>query len=154
LLIDLDLQGSLTNLFMSEPEQEDAFKNEKLVGDFFDAAFDAEHPNLMDYTVPIPGFATESALVPTTDVQAYAEMNLSVRWFLRDSNRDPRFLLRKELHLKRITNTFDIVLIDCPPLINVSCVNALAASDFVLVPVLPSAQSTSRVPTLLERLRD
>lgn len=154
LLIDLDLQGSLTDMFMTAVEQKQAYADGKLVGDFLDASFDAEFPNLMDYARPITAFPTKSMLVPTTDAQAYAETNLTVRWFLRASKRDPRFLLRRELQLVRVTGKFDVILLDCPPLLNVSCVNALAASDYVLVPVMPSGQATARVPVLLERLRE
>ncbi len=154
LLIDLDLQGSLTGMFLDEKEQERLYKENRLVGNFLEASFDAEFPNLMDYVHQLPGFPTKCQLVPTTDAQSYAEMNLTVRWFLKDSTRDPRFLLRKELQLARVTNRFDVVLIDCPPLLNVSCSNALAASDYVMVPVMPSGQSTARVPVLLERLKE
>ena len=101
--------------------------------------------------VDLPG---KSAIVPTTDVQAYAEMNLTVRWFLHDGVRDPRFLLRRELQYRRITEKFDIVLLDCPPLINVSCANALAASDLVLIPMMPSTQSTDRVVGMLQLLKE
>jgi chromosome partitioning protein len=62
-------------------------------------------------------------------------------------------LLRRELQFKRITSNYDLVLLDCPPLINICCVNALAASDYVLVPILPSKQATARVPILLQRLK-
>jgi hypothetical protein len=48
-------------------------------------------------------------LVPTTDQLAYAEANWTMRWLLRDSPKDPRFLLRKELQFKRITTAYDIV---------------------------------------------
>lgn len=153
LLIDLDLQGSLTGMFMSEGEQRQAFEQNQLVGDFLEASFDAEFPNLMDYARAIPAFPSKSMLVPTTDAQAYAETNLTVRWFLKDSRRDPRFLLRRELQMKKVTGFFDVVLIDCPPLLNVSCVNALAASDYVLIPVMPSAQAVGRVPYLLQRVK-
>jgi cellulose biosynthesis protein BcsQ len=152
LLLDLDLQGSLTGLFLPEGEQARLHQEGRLLADFLDRAFDAEFPNLLDYTQGVLG--GKSGLVATTDGLAYAEVNLTIRWLLRDSTRDPRFLLRRELHLKRVTNTYDVVLLDCPPLINVSCVNALAASDYVLIPVLPSKQATGRVPTLLNRLRD
>lgn len=43
---------------------------------------------------------------------------------------------------------------DCPPIINICCVNALAASDYLLIPILPSQQATSRVPVLLKRLKE
>ena len=152
LLIDLDLQGSLTNLFLQDEEQKVFEDRRGMIGDFFSRSFDAEFPNLLDYTRPILA-STGSAIVPTVDTLAYAETNLTMRWLLREGNRDPRFILRKELHLKRISNAFDIVLLDCPPLINVSCVNALAASDSILIPVLPSKAATDRVPVLLRRLR-
>jgi chromosome partitioning protein len=153
LLVDLDLQGSLTGMFLSDREVDELVESQCLLEDFLTASFDAEFPNLLNYIRPI-GLPNKSMLVPTTDNLAYAETNLTVRWFLRDSNRDPRLLLRKELHLKRVTERFDVILLDCPPLINVSCVNALAASDFVLIPVMPSKQATERVTILLERLKE
>lgn len=156
LLIDLDLQGSLTGLFLADEAQDELRLGRRLLEDFLFAAFDRESPNLHDYIRPAPQFGDGSGIVPASDTLAYAEMNLTVRWFLRDpaATKDPRLLLRRELHLKRITDEFDIVLLDCPPLINVSCVNALAASDYVLIPVMPSRQATDRVTVLLKRLRD
>jgi cellulose biosynthesis protein BcsQ len=151
LMIDLDLQGSLTSLFLQAQEQEVMAQRGALIGDFLSRSFDAEFPNLLSYTAPILG-SEQSSLVGTVDALAYAETSLTVRWLLRAGNRDPRFILRRELHLKRISNRFDIVLLDCPPLINVSCVNALAASDYVLIPVMPSKATTDRVPALLWRM--
>ena len=153
LLLDLDLQGSLTGLFLSDSQQAELSKQERWLEDFLAASFGAESPSLLDYTVPIlSGLA--SGLVPTSDNLAYAETNLTICWLLREGNRDPRFLLRRELQLKRITNAYDIVLMDCPPLLNICCVNALAASDYVMVPIMPSQQATARVPVLLRRLKD
>lgn len=154
LMIDLDLQGSLSSLFLSDKELEPLYSSRRLMGDFLEASFDAEFPNLLEYARPValPG---KSMLVPTTDGMAYAETTLNLRWFLReDAARDPRFLLRRELQLKRITDRFDLVLIDCPPFITAGCVNALVASDYVLIPVTPSKQATDRVTVLLERLKE
>jgi cellulose biosynthesis protein BcsQ len=151
LLIDLDLQGSLTSLFVAEQDQTILDEQRRFIGDFLARSFDAEYPNLLSYAQPVMG-SNGSALVGTVDTLVYAETNLTVRWLLREGNRDPRFILRRELHLKRISNAFDIVLLDCPPLINVCCVNALAASDSVLIPVMPSKATTDRVPVLLSRM--
>jgi cellulose biosynthesis protein BcsQ len=93
------------------------------------------------------------AIVPSADSMAYAELNLSMQWLLRQGKRDTRFLLRKALQQKRITRRFDIVLLDCPPLFNTCCVKALGASDYILIPVLPSRKAAERVPLLLERLQ-
>ena len=46
-----------------------------------------------------------------------------------------------------------MVLIDCPPRLSTACINALAASDFILVPVLPDATSARSVPNLLRTLK-
>jgi cellulose biosynthesis protein BcsQ len=153
LLVDLDLQGSLTGLFLPEAEQERLAKEGRMLEDFLAASFGSEFPNLLDYIQPVLS-GGGSGLVPTADSLAYAETNLTIRWLLRECNRDPRFLLRRDLQLKRVTNDHDIILLDCPPLINVCCVNALAASDYVLVPIMPSKQATDRVPVLLKRLRE
>jgi chromosome partitioning protein len=151
LLVDLDLQGSLTGLFLPEDKQRYLQDQGKLIEDFLNSSFDAEYPNILDYTQSILG---KSALVPTSDTLAYAETNLTLRWLLKTSNRDPRFLLRRELQLKRVTNAFNIVLLDCPPILNVCCVNAMAASDYLLIPIVPSKQATARVPVLLNRLHE
>ncbi len=153
LLIDLDLQGSLSSMFLPESVQEDLFNRRRMLGEFLNRSFDAEFPNLLDYTQPILA-DRKSGLVATADDLAYAEMNLSVRWLLRAGNRDPRFLLRRELQLKRITNAYDIVLLDCPPILNIFCVNAVTASDYLVIPIMPSKQAMSRVPVLLTLLKE
>jgi cellulose biosynthesis protein BcsQ len=154
LLLDLDLQGSLTSLFLPEAMQENLYRDNRLLGNFYSAYQDGPSPNLLSFAQPILENQC-SNLVPTTDQLTYAEMNLTIRWLLREEGvRDPRFMLRRELQRKRLTGQFDIVLLDCPPFINISCVNALAACDYVLIPIMPSKPATDRVPILLERLKE
>ena len=84
---------------------------------------------------------------------AYAELNLTMHWLLRLGRRDTRFLLRRALHrtrhrqLRRHPSRL-------PAPHQHLRVNALAASDYVLVPVMPSRKSAERVPQLLKTLRD
>jgi chromosome partitioning protein len=80
-------------------------------------------------------------------------LNLTMQWLLRLGKRDTRFLLRRPLHQKQITRRFDLVLMDCPPILNTCCVNALTASDYLIVPVIPSKKAAERVPLLLERVK-
>src|SRR5262245_28667212 len=75
-----------------------------------------------------------------------------MKWLLRLGKRDTPFLVRTALQQKRVTRRFDIILLDCPPLFNTGCVNALAASDYILIPVVPSKKAAERVPLLMERL--
>jgi cellulose biosynthesis protein BcsQ len=90
-------------------------------------------------------------LVAASDNLAYTEMSLTLGWLLQSGERDNRFLLRKALQLMSVRDEYDLILLDCPPLVNISCINALAASDYLLVPATLGRQATERVPVLLER---
>jgi cellulose biosynthesis protein BcsQ len=150
LLLDLDLQGSLSSLFVNESLLRERSDAKLLLQHFLTRAAERHKPNLLDYCVPI--FDGKSAVVTNADSMAYAELNLTMQWLLRLGKRDTRFLLRKALQQKRVTRRFDVVLLDCPPLFNTCCVNALAASDYIVIPVVPSRKAVERVPLLLERI--
>ncbi len=169
LLVDLDLQGSLTGLMLPPELINYQFKGKKLMQDYLLNASTRpvatptpegpEDLSLGQYVVPVPlampvpgagGRAGSLSIVPASDDLAYAELNLTLGWLLRQGERDARFLLRKALHMKGANRAFDIVLLDCPPLLNISCVNALAASDYLLIPTLLSNKAVERVPALLK----
>ena len=170
LLIDLDLQGSLTGLMLPPEVIRARFESKHLMQDFFLRAARRHSgeasplgtrptPTLTPYIVPVPillpgaspsGRVGSLSVVPTSDSLAYAELNLTLGWLLKQGERDARFLLRKALHLKGANADYDIVLLDCPPLLNISCVNALAASDYLLIPTLLSNKAVERVPALLK----
>ncbi len=152
LLIDLDLQGSLSTMLLSDAKLAELRDRNALVQNFFSRAITDRKTKLLNYAHPV--FDSRIGLVPATDSLGYAELNLTMRWLLQSGQSDTRFLLRKALHAMSINARYDIVLIDCPPLLNISCINALAASDYVLIPVLPSRRVVERVPYLLKRLSD
>ncbi len=152
LFIDLDLQGSLTSLLLPQAEINERFGSKSLLQHFLHQAAADHRTRIVDYAAPI--WDGRAGIVGTTDRLAYAELALTLRWLLLSGERDTRFLLRKALHLKEVNKDYDVVLLDCPPLINISCVNAFAASDYLLVPVLPSQKAAERVPILLSHLRE
>ncbi len=66
-------------------------------------------------------------------------------------NRNGReWLLKKKL--AALEGKFDYVLIDCPPSLGLVVTNALAASDFVLLPVQTQAYALYGVPQLMEMI--
>ncbi|MCI0685045.1 MAG: ParA family protein [Gemmataceae bacterium] len=152
LLIDIDLQGSLSSMFIPADKIYERAKESGLLQHFLSEAAHHRGLNLLKFIAPI--LDDRAGLIAASDTMAYAELNLTMRWLLRLGKRDTRFLLRRALHQKRISNEYDVVLLDCPPLINTGCVNALAASDYVLVPITPSKKSAERVPQLLKMLHD
>jgi cellulose biosynthesis protein BcsQ len=152
LAIDLDLQGSLSGMFIPASHIKQKYDEKQLLQHFLNNATHKRRVNLLDYIQSI--FEdSRSGLVATSDKLAYAEMNLTMSWLLKLARKDTRFLLRRALHQKRVLSKYDIVLMDCPPLINTCCVNALAASDYVLIPTMPSKKSTERVPLLLDSIK-
>jgi cellulose biosynthesis protein BcsQ len=151
LAIDLDLQGSLSGMFLDGTEIKERYDEGKLLQHFLNTTTHKRKVNLLEYVREMND--GKCGIVATSDKLAYAEMNLTMSWLLRISKRDTRFLLLRALHQKRISNQYDIVLIDCPPLINTCCVNALAASDYVLIPTIPSKKSAERIPMLVDSIK-
>jgi cellulose biosynthesis protein BcsQ len=160
LLVDLDLQGSLSSFFVPNLALKRMDGEGRLLRHYLAAATKDRATKLADFAVPVPILNDRSRLVATTDNLAYAELGLTFQWLLRvgrpshqwNGRRDVRMTLRRALHAKGLTNRFDLVLLDCPPLINLCCANALAASDFVLVPVTPNTKAIERVTPLLHRV--
>lgn len=119
LLIDLDPQASLTEaLCLQKKERELAdlikAKAERRVEEFTDDMFVKESENLR--------------FLPASLNLSTAELNLSYA-----TNRE--FVLDKILKPLRQNNMFDFIIIDCMPTMSMLTVNALCASDYVLIPV-------------------
>ena len=156
LCVDLDLQGSLSTLLLDQQSINEGYGAKRLLQHYFKATGAGANPRIADFAREVPspeGRAGSLHVLPTTDDLAFAEFNLTVGWLLRSGERDARFLLRQGLHAKSVAHRFDLVLLDCPPLLNISCINALAASDYLLIPALPSATSLERVLNLLRTTR-
>ena len=71
------------------------------------------------------------------------------RWHSGQTNEDVRFRLRVRLHSPQLRDHYDAVIIDCPPRLTTGSINALAASDYVLIPVLLEDTSAEAVPRIL-----
>jgi chromosome partitioning protein len=150
LMVDLDLQGSLSSLFVNETLLDQRAKDGVLLQHFLTKVATRQKANLLDCCARV--LDGGAAIVPTTDSLGYAESGLTMQWLLGYGKRDIRFLLRRGLHQKRVVKRFDIVLLDCPPILNACCLNSLASSDYVLIPTVPSRSAAVRVPLFLHRL--
>jgi cellulose biosynthesis protein BcsQ/predicted nucleic acid-binding Zn-ribbon protein len=160
LLIDLDYQRSLSLLCCSPKEIEQLHTAERCLQHFLlDPVPDAGR--LLRCVTPVKTAAQCSAVVNSealtgsdaADSLEDAEMHLLAEWLMNAAEADVRLHLRRALHAPAVRKQFDYVLLDCPPRLSTACVNALAASDFALIPVLLDTTSAVSAPNLLRKLR-
>lgn len=112
LMIDLDPQSSLTISLGIEPEE--------LKKTIYDVL--CENAKIEDVILRVNDYF----IVPSIIDLSAAEMKLVLE-FGRE------YVLKNAL--ENIKNSYDYILIDCPPSLGVLCVNALAASEKILIPV-------------------
>ncbi len=114
LIIDIDPQGNASTGFGIEQSQRQKTIYEVLIGecDINEAIIPTKIPNLKIITSTVDLSACELELV---DIE------------------HREYLLRRSL--KKIIHDFDCILIDCPPSLGILTVNALAASDSILIPM-------------------
>ena len=158
LMIDLDYQRSLSMLLIGDKRRKELHRHGCSVQHFLSQP----RHRLSDLTDRLEDLAPDlphCAVLPNSDSPAGSdavdsleetENKLMAEWLFDRSKPDPRFFLREALHDPALG--FECVLLDCPPRLTTACVNALAASDFVLIPVVPDPVSTRAVENLLRTL--
>jgi len=133
LLVDLDPQASATASFGIHRDQELAQNDifQVLVGNkSIDEIIISDKLHKLD-------------ICPTTIALAYLEPNIK--------NVDKNFVLYDVL--VKIKNKYDYILIDCPPSLGILTLNALYASDSVLIPVQCNFLASDGLAQLLATLR-
>jgi len=75
------------------------------------------------------------------------------RWLIGCTEADVRFHLRELLHDPTFQRDFDYIILDCPPRRTTASINALACSDFVMIPTMLDETSMEAAPRMLASLR-
>ncbi|MGH8134620.1 MAG: ParA family protein [Steroidobacteraceae bacterium] len=137
LLLDLDPQGNATMGSGVDKSQAERTTCEVLLGE----------SDLAAALVPVPdaGFT----LLPANQDLTAAEVRLLTLPIGRETK------LRHALQPKR--DAFDVILIDCPPALNMLTVNALVAADSVLIPMqceYYALEGLSALLATIEQIRD
>ncbi len=114
LLIDLDPHGSLTSYFGYDPDGLERSAYQLFVGDV--------HPRHLVLDTGIPHLS----LLPASTAMATLDRQLG--------SQEGKGLVVAQA-LKKLTGQFSYVLIDCPPVLGVLMINAMAACEKLLVPV-------------------
>lgn len=131
LIVDLDPQACATFSLGYDPEMVDPSLNDVVIGrvSLADAVLQHDEVDLVPATIDLSG----------------AEMTLLSR-----AGRE--YLLRGEL--AELKDSYDVVIIDCPPSLGVLTINGLTAADEVLIPVLCETLAHRGVSQLLETIYD
>ena len=92
--------------------------------------------------VPLAKVIVSNDKLDTTDFKTQA------KFFLNEAA-EVRFLFQQVFHHRCIRECYDLVIFDCPPRLTTSSINALTASDYVLIPTKLDDNSINAVPRTL-----
>lgn len=136
LLVDLDPQGNASTGLGINPEDRDFTTYDLLAGDatLFEAIKQTDVENLQ--------------IIPATTDLSSADIELI-------SNEKRSFLLHDALRQSAIDAfAFDYILIDCPPSLNILTINALVASQSVIIPLQSEFYALEGLSQLMLTIRE
>lgn len=144
LLVDVDYQGSLSNMMLSADGVEDVSHgvNTLLAGGANAQAFEAAAHK---FTTVL----TASSIVTARYELASLENRLMIEYLLQEDEDDGRYRLADILLHPDVAKTYDIALIDAPPRLTAGAINAFCASTHLLVPTVYDLLSAEAVGTFL-----
>ena len=153
LMIDLDYQSSLSSLCLSPQESGPVRRTGRYLNGLLEDGGDLSRLSQCVTQLQADVGDGQLYLAPVDETFADIENRLMTRWYSGLAEDDVRYRLRRALHSRDLRHHYDVVLIDCPPRLTTGCVNALAASDYVLIPVLLEETSIEAVPRTLSWLK-
>lgn len=157
LLIDVDYQGSLSNMLRLACARRHDMDETKLKPiSHVDTIFNRKHEpgNLDKVLVSLEGLIPHSDLIPAFYSFAEVENRLMTEWLMQNGNVDNRFLLFDFLSSEKLYPRYDLVLIDAPPRLTTGTINALATSKYVLIPTILDTLSAEAVRYFVDRCGD
>jgi cellulose biosynthesis protein BcsQ len=155
LLIDLDYQANLTQCCLDRKTINRLRQQDRLVQTLF-ADSPPDPKSVTRCVEPILDDrqrGTDGAIVASDELLTVQEARALTRWLVGQGAGDVRFRLRSLLHSDEVQRDYQFILLDCPPRLTTTCINALTAADYVLVPVLLDEKSTEGAPRLLRWLQ-
>jgi|GEM_PF-3299236 len=131
LLVDLDFQGTLSNCCVDTNLLIEKRRNGSISARLLD--FNGNQEGLIDRLItPTTQDGCQLDVIIGADELELVERKCYAQQVLQTC--ETRFFHRDLFHRPGIFNRYDLVLFDCPPRMTASTVNAILASDHVVVP--------------------
>ncbi len=153
LLVDVDFQASLTSLCLPAGDIDGLRRDKAFVQRLFHkkpGEFESIYPCLHRIRKDA---GCKCEILATDEDLAELEAELMMQWVIGETDDDIRYRLRSLFHSDLVQQRYDYIILDCPPRNTTASVNALAASDYMLIPVLMDQTSANAVPRMLSTLR-
>jgi chromosome partitioning protein len=149
LLIDLDYQGSLSNMLMLAIEREDVPSN---VDRLFEPG--ANLITLEEAIIQLVPKINRGWLVPANYGFAQVENRLLLNWLLQsDGGVDVRHRLANVLLRPEVRRSYKLIILDMPPRMTLGTVNALVTSHYFFVPTVLDTLSAEAVSQFLTSVK-
>ena len=150
LVIDLDFQGTLSESTVSET-QLSILRRAGLSSASLHSSEPLTSERLLKMAVPMNGVSFIDVIIghDSIDQMDLASVN---KLFLK--HEETRFDFRRHFHAEWFFSQYNLVIFDCPPRMTASSVNALACSDYVLIPTRLDSLAINAVPKTMEWMRD
>lgn len=149
LLVDLDYQASLSNMMMLAAEKESI---ESRVETLFDP--NATPLQISECRIHLAPKLNQAWLSPSDYTFAKFENVMLAKWLVEEKQVfDARYLLAHFLLKPEIRRQYGLIILDMPPRLTLGSLNALVASDYLLVPTVLDKLSVEAVGTFLAQMK-
>jgi cellulose biosynthesis protein BcsQ len=150
LLVDLDYQGSLSNMLMLAAGKTDV---ESRVETLFDP--NASPVQIAEAQVHLAPKLKQAWLTPSDYTFAKLENVLLAKWLVEEAqSTDARYLLAQFLLRPEIRRDYAVIILDMPPRLTLGSLNALVASHHLIVPTVLDKLSVEAVATFLSQMKN
>lgn len=152
LLVDLDPQFNLSQYVLGNAAYEQHVATGKgTVLDLFESVTPAGVSGRSKKPLAIEDVITTARRWPGGNRLDLLPSRLELSWTLKNPTGKERLLAN---FLDDVRDSYDLVLLDCPPTESILTTAAYLASDSVLIPVRPEFLSTIGLPLVLRSLQD
>ena len=145
LVLDLDFQGSLSNLLLRAMQDPDvSMLVDRWLGRTIEPQLLIASARRLNSILP------RACLVTSTYELTPVETRIMSQWLFDEGGADHRYMLAQNLLSPEVQEQFDVVIIDAPPRLSIGAINALTASTHLIVPTIADRLSSDAVRTFLQ----